>query len=79
MCGYYGGAKISKLRNTPDCEGYISKQKQSIEEIAKQFEAMEREAKKEINKLCMVYQEQQQEWWEKIRNTRDLLRIRQKR
>lgn len=50
MCGYYGGAKISKLRNTPDCEGYISKQKQSIEEIAKQFEAMEREAKKEINK-----------------------------
>ena len=25
LAGYYGGAVISKLRNTPDCEGYISK------------------------------------------------------
>ena len=27
MRGYYGGAKISKLRETSDCEGYISKRK----------------------------------------------------
>lgn len=29
LAGYYGAAKISKLRDTPDCEGYISKRKQS--------------------------------------------------
>lgn len=33
MCGYYGEAKIIKLRDTPDCEGYISKWKQSHAEI----------------------------------------------
>lgn len=33
LAGYYGAAKISKLRNTPDCEGYISKWKQSHAEI----------------------------------------------
>ena len=33
LAGYYGGAVISKLRDTPDCEGYISKWKQSHAEI----------------------------------------------
>lgn len=33
LAGYYGGARISKLRDTPDCEGYISKWKKSHEEI----------------------------------------------
>lgn len=33
LAGYYGGAKIIKLRGTPDCEGYISKWKKSHEEI----------------------------------------------
>lgn len=28
LAGYYGAAKISKLRDTEDCEGYISKRKQ---------------------------------------------------
>ena len=33
LAGHSGGAKISKLRGTPDCEGYISKWKKSHEEI----------------------------------------------
>lgn len=33
MRGYFGAARISKLRDTPDCEGYISKWKQSHAEI----------------------------------------------
>lgn len=33
LTGYSGSAAISKLRNTPDCEGYISKWKQSHAEI----------------------------------------------
>lgn len=40
LAGYYGGAVISKLRDTPDCEGYISKWKQShaeIEQIKKEM------------------------------------------
>lgn len=35
MRGYYGGAKITKLRNTPDCKGHISKRKQSQKEETK--------------------------------------------
>lgn len=33
MYGHSGGAKIKKLRDTEDCEGYISKWKQSHAEI----------------------------------------------
>lgn len=33
LAGHSSGAKISKLRGTPDCEGYISKWKKSHEEI----------------------------------------------
>lgn len=33
LAGHSGGARISKLRDTPDCEGYISKWKKSHEEI----------------------------------------------
>ena len=33
LAGYYGGARISKLRDTSECEGYISKWKKSHEEI----------------------------------------------
>lgn len=35
MAGRSGFAVISKLRDTPDCEGYISKWKQSHAEIEK--------------------------------------------
>lgn len=55
------------------------------EEITKWFEAMEREAKKEIDtsadktRLCAAYQERRREWRVKTRNTHDLLQIRQKR
>lgn len=35
MAGWSGFAVISKLRDTPDCEGYISKWKQSHAEIEK--------------------------------------------
>lgn len=43
MRGYFGGAKITKLRDTPECEGYISKWKQTHEEI-KQIEKEMEEA-----------------------------------
>lgn len=33
LADYGGCAKINKLRDTPDCEGYISKWKQSHAEI----------------------------------------------
>ncbi len=33
MRGYYGGAKISKLRDTSDCEGYISKRKKKGQQV----------------------------------------------
>ena len=55
------------------------------EEITKWFEAMEREAKKELtpaqtkSRLCAAYQERRREWRVKTRNTHDLLQIRQKR
>ena len=29
----YGGAKISKLRDTSDCEGYISKRKKKGQQV----------------------------------------------
>lgn len=38
---YTGGCKISKLRDTKDCEGYISKWKQSHEEIEQIKKEME--------------------------------------
>lgn len=44
LAGYYGGAVISKLRDTPDCEGYISKWKQSHAEI-EQIKKDKREAR----------------------------------
>ncbi len=33
LAGYHGVAVIRRLRDTPDCEGYISKWKQSHAEI----------------------------------------------
>lgn len=33
LTGYSGAARISKLRDTQDCEGYISKWKQTHTEI----------------------------------------------
>ena len=38
---YTGGCKISKLKDTEDCEGYISKWKQSHEEIEQIKKEME--------------------------------------
>lgn len=38
---YTGGCKISKLRDAKDCEGYISKWKQSHEEIEQIKKEME--------------------------------------
>lgn len=55
------------------------------DEITKQFEAMEREAKRKLTpaqtkaRLCTVYQERRREWQAKIRNMHNLLQIRQKR
>ena len=40
LSGHFGGAEISKLRDTPDCEGYISKWKKSHEEIQRIQEEM---------------------------------------
>lgn len=40
IAGYHGIAKISKLKNTPECEGYVSKWKQfhaEIEQIKKEM------------------------------------------
>lgn len=33
MHGYFGGAVITKLRDTEDCEGYISKRKQKGQQV----------------------------------------------
>lgn len=33
LAGYRGCAVISKMRNTPDCEGYVSKWKKTHTEI----------------------------------------------
>ena len=43
LVGYKGVAKISKMRNTQECEGYISKWKQSHAEI-EQIKAEMKEA-----------------------------------
>lgn len=43
MANFRGTAKISKMRGTPDCEGYISKWKQSHAEI-EQIKAEMKEA-----------------------------------
>ena len=40
VAGYRGTAIISKLRNTPECEGYISKWKQTHAEIEQIKEEM---------------------------------------
>lgn len=43
LAGYRGCAVISKMRNTPDCEGYVSKWKKTHSEI-EQIKAEMREA-----------------------------------
>lgn len=51
---YTGGCKISKLRDTEDCEGYISKWKQSHEEIEQIKKEIEEEIKTVLSKIKNV-------------------------